>query len=211
MRKVKIKFHGFLGDLIPEVIEGSFETLHDVIMYLSHNYPKFKAPLDIGRYIIKIDGYESRESIYCPLYTDNIDIRPASLFSKSSGMGTIIVGVAIIALAVLTGGAAAAIAAGLSGALGTTVTAAAVSSFALQLGIAGGLMVLTGLLTYMTTPTIKNKGDHAAGDNKYLGTPGNTTASGTAIPIGYGKFKVSGHFLSFNISSSSVVIGAPVE
>ena len=207
MRKVKINFHGFLGKLIPETIQGSFETLHDIIMYLSHIYPQLKAPLNIGRYTIRVEGYDRRESLYCPLYTDEINIYPYNKLSKSSGMGQVIVGavmVAIVAIAVvMTGGAAALLTAAAWG--------SALGGFGGAIAVSGGLMMLSGLLTCMTTPTIKNKGDHTAGDNKYLGTPGNTAASGTAIPIGYGRFKVSGHFISFNISSSSVIIGAPVE
>ena len=190
MRKVKIKFHGFLGELIPEVIEGSFETLHDVFMYLSHNYPQLKAPLNIGRYAVKVEGYNTRESIYCPLTTDNIEVYPTT-FSKSAGFGQIIIGVVLVIVGAL-------VAAFVPGGQPAGI-------FLMKLGIA---FIVSGVLTYLLTPEFKNKGDHKQGDNKYLGTPGNTTASGTPIPIGYGRFKVFGHFLSYNISSSSVVIGA---
>lgn len=191
MRKVKINFHGFLKDLIPEVIEGSFNTLHDVIMYLSHNYPQLKAPLNIGRYAVQIDGYNSKESIYCPLYTDTIEIKPFSSMAKSSGMGQVIVGIVLIAVAI---------------GLNVVAPGNPASAWLAEIGFT---MVISGLLTYLLTPEIKNKGDHNQGDNKYLGSPKNTTASGTPISIGYGLYKVYGHFLSFNISSSSVVLGNP--
>ena len=202
MRKVKIKFHGFLGDLIPEVIEGSFETLHDILMYLSNKYPQLKAPLDIGRYAVKVDNYNTRESVFCKLFTDEIHIRPAGLFSKSAGTGQMIVAAILLVIAVtldcLGGGGAFTTATGSS--LGPWMAAAYTSA---------AIMMISGTLTYMLTPKIKNKGDNTAGDNKYLGTPGNTTANGTPISIGYGRYKVYGHFLSYNVSSSSVVIGAP--
>ena len=201
MRKVKIKFHGFLGKLIPEVIEGSFETLHDVITYLSNNYPQLKAPLNIGRYAVKVDKYNTRESIFCKLFTDEIHIRPAGVFSKSAGTGQMIVAAVLIVIAVIADIAT-------MGMSGGSFTFAA-TSFSTTLYVSAAVVALSGILTYLTTPKIKNKGDHKEGDNKYLGTPGNTTASGTPIPIGYGRFKVYGHFLSYNISSSSVVIGAP--
>ena len=189
MRKVKIKFHGFLEKLIPEVIEGSFETLHDAIMYVSHNYPALKAPLEIGRYSIQIPGYATRESIYCKLYTDNIDIYPYTEMSKSGGMGQMIVGATMIAVAFVA-----------------SIFFPGKPAFA-HLAKWGLTLMAFGALTYLLTPKLKNKSDDgSSADNKYLGSPANTTASGTPIPIGYGLFKVHGHYLSFNISSSSLVM-----
>lgn len=189
MRKVKIKFHGFLEKLIPEVIEGSFETLHDAIMYVSHNYPALKAPLEIGRYAIQIPGYATRESIYCKLYTDNIDIYPYTEMSKSGGMGQMIVGAAMIAVAFVAN---------------IFSPGNPASAYLVNWGLT---LMAFGALTYLLTPKLKNKSDDgSSADNKYLGSPANTTASGTPIPIGYGLFKVHGHYLSFNISSSNLVM-----
>lgn len=189
MRKVKIKFHGFLEKLIPEVIEGSFETLHDAIMYVSHNYPALKAPLEIGRYAIQIPGYATRESIYCKLYTDNIDIYPYTEMSKSGGIGQMIVGAVMIVVALVAN----------KFSPGNPVSA--------YLANWGLTLMVFGALAYLLTPKLKNKSDDgSSADNKYLGSPANTTASGTPIPIGYGLFKVRGHYLSFNISSSSLVM-----
>lgn len=189
MRKVKIKFHGFLEKLIPEVIEGSFETLHDAIMYVSHNYPALKAPLEIGRYAIQIPGYATRESIYCKLYTDNIDIYPYTEMSKSGGMGQMIVGSVLVTVGIV---------------MNLVLPGNPVSPYLIQYGLT---LMAFGTLTYLLTPKLKNKSDDgSSADNKYLGSPANTTASGTPIPIGYGLFKVHGHYLSFNISSSSLVM-----
>ena len=189
MRKVKIKFHGFLEKLIPEVIEGSFETLHDAIMYVSHNYPALKAPLEIGRYAIQIPGYTTRESIYCKLYTDNIDIYPYTEMSKSGGMGQMIVGATMIAVAFVAN---------------IFFPGNPASAYLANWSL---ILMAFGALTYLLTPKLKNKSDDgSSADNKYLGSPANTTASGTPIPIGYGLFKVHGHYLSFNISSSSLVM-----
>jgi predicted phage tail protein len=197
LRHVKINFHGFLKKLIPETIEGDFETLRDVVSYLSSRYPQLKAPLDVGRYRMRVEGYNTQESIFCPLFTDELDFYPFNSFSKSSGMGQIIVAAVILVVAIVIdcfGGSGAA-------------TTAAVN----YLYMTAAVMATLGVLTYFLTPKIKNKGDHNQGDNKYLGTPGNTTASGTPIAIGYGTYKVYGHYLSFNINSSSVVIGTPNE
>lgn len=174
---------------MPENIEGNFRTLHDVFMYISHNYPQFKAPLNVGRYAVQVEGYDSKESIYCPLHTDTIEIKPFSNMAKSAGMGQVIVGAALIVVGVL-------VAAFVPGG----------QAIGIKMIYAGITIAAMGVLTYLLTPEIKNKGDHNPGDNKYLGSPKNTTASGTPIAIGYGLYKVYGHFLSFNISSSSVIV-----
>nr|DAT12552.1 MAG TPA: tail assembly protein [Caudoviricetes sp.] len=158
-------------------------------MYVSHNYPALKAPLEIGRYAIQIPGYTTRESIYCKLYTDNIDIYPYTEMSKSGGMGQMIVGAVAITVAFIAN---------------IAIPGNPASAFLANWGLT--LMVF-GALTYLLTPKLKNKSDDgSSADNKYLGSPANTTASGTPIPIGYGLFKVHGHYLSFNISSSSLVM-----
>lgn len=203
LRKVRIKFHGFLEKLVPNVEEGTFQTAYDLITFMCQKYPQLKAPLNIGRYAIRIEGYDTRESILCPLHSDTIDIYPASNFSKSAGMGQMIVATVLVVVAVI----ADLVSMGTSGGAFTF----AASSFSSTLYTYGAILAITGLLTYLLTPKITNKGDNQTGDNKYLGSPKNTTANGTPIPIGYGKYKVYGHYLSFNINSSSLVIGKPNE
>lgn len=43
--------------------------------------------------------------------------------------------------------------------------------------------------------------------SKYLGSPKNTVAIGTRIPVGYGRHRVSGHFISFDIQAKDVQPG----
>jgi hypothetical protein len=41
----------------------------------------------------------------------------------------------------------------------------------------------------------------------YLGAGEQTTAAGTRIPLGYGKYKIAGHYVSYNTSSTLYVAG----
>lgn len=49
-----------------------------------------------------------------------------------------------------------------------------------------------------------NTSEEIENNSKYLGTIGNTVVAGTRIPFGYGLYKVSGHFISYNVSSTTI-------
>lgn len=97
--------------------------------------------------------------------------------------------------------------------LGTVLTAAGVALTVASggagspLGVAlmgmGVSMMLGGVIgLLMPAPeTPKSKGDKSS---NYLGTPGNTVASGTRIPIMYGRCQAYGHYLSFNIQAKDI-------
>lgn len=87
--------------------------------------------------------------------------------------------------------------------MGTTV-GGALGSFALTTGIA---LVLSGVMNLLfPTPTL-NTSEEASTNSKYLnGSNANTVAAGTRIPFGYGLFKVAGHFISYNISSTTIKV-----
>ena len=44
-------------------------------------------------------------------------------------------------------------------------------------------------------------------NSMYLGAGEQTTAAGTRIPLGYGKYKIAGHYISYNTSSTLYVAG----
>jgi predicted phage tail protein len=64
----------------------------------------------------------------------------------------------------------------------------------------GAAMLLGGILAFFNTPK-RDKKDGAANKSYYLGAPKNTVDIGTRIPILYGRRKIGGHYLSFDISS----------
>jgi predicted phage tail protein len=62
--------------------------------------------------------------------------------------------------------------------------------------------MLSGALQYLFTPTVNTSSDEST-NSKYLnGANANTTAAGTRIPFGYGLFRVAGHYISYNVTSS---------
>lgn len=209
MKKIKVYFHGYLKKLFPKPIELQAETAYEAIRNISFNYPQFKAPLDIGRYRIRIKDYDSLESLKVPLFTDSLHIYPFFKMGKSSGWVQIAVGVALIA----TGGIALGVygSALATAAAGTATTAASGTAAAALAGLNGlvyaGVGMLVGGIISLLAPQPKLDNDMVSDPSasKYLGAPKNTVAVGTRIPIGYGLFRVYGHYISFNINAVDTI------
>lgn len=204
MKKIKVYFHGYLKKLFPKPIELQAETAYEAIRNISFNYPQFKAPLDIGRYRIRIKDYDSLESLKVPLFTDNLHIYPFFKMGKSSGWVQIAIGVALVALggvglAVYGAGLAA------SAAAGSGLAAAGLAGLN-GLVYAGVGMLVGGVISLLAPqPKLDNDMVSDPSASKYLGAPKNTVAVGTRIPIGYGLFRVYGHYISFNINAVDTI------
>ena len=211
---VNVNLHGHLKEKVREPIKFEATNIIDVLNQLTIKYPQLKAPLHIGRWPVKILNYETKESFYVPLYTKDIDIYPLFETSKSEWV-SIGVGVALV---VAGGFAAAAVAAEFAAAAAASAHAASIglsiapsaflsagtiaTGMAANLAIGIGTSLIIGGIMQALSPSPKVSANPSDPESsKYLGAPGNTTALGTYIPIGYGKFKVSGHYISYNIST----------
>lgn len=200
--KVKLYLHGHLKDKVQkDFVEVEATTLIDALRNFELKYRKvLKAPIDIGRWKIRVKGFEDKESWYVPLFMNEIHIYPEFRMGKSQGSGAWVqigIGVALIGLTIATGGLGAISAAAAAGSM-------TVGSFAASMALSMGIgMIAQGLLTLLfPQPTP----DSASTNSKYLGVAQNTTKSGTRIPFGYGLFKISGQILSYNISSSNIKV-----
>lgn len=216
----KVNLHGHLKEKVSEDITLEATNIADILMQLTLKYPQLKAPLHIGRWPIKIKEYETKESFYLPLFTKEVDIYPLFNPNKSSwlsigiGVGLVVLGgfaAAAYSAAAASAAAASASSGAAMGALGGSALSASafmssgtmLTGLASNLAIGIGTSLIIGGVMQMLSPSPKvsaNSGDPEA--SKYLGAPGNTVALGTYIPIGYGKFKVGGHYISFNISTT---------
>lgn len=200
--KVKLYLHGHLKDKVQkDFVEVEATTLIDALKNLEFKYRKvLKAPMDIGRWKIKVKGFETKESWYVPLFVNEVHIYPAFRLGKSQGGGAWVqigIGVALVGAVILTGGLGAIAAAA---AAGTMTAGSFAASLALSMGIG---LIAQGLLTLLFP---QPKPDQFNSNSKYLGTAQNTTKSGTRIPIGYGTYKISGQILSYNISANNLKV-----
>lgn len=182
--RFKIRFHSFLKKLVPEEIIIEAENIRSAIEGATRQLPQLAPNASRGRLQVSVVG--------CPTYEDLlkadrevIDIVPQLSGGKEGGFIQILVGVVTIAAAFIPG-------------VGPLVSAALLSS-----GIG---LVVGGLLSFLL-PTPNR--DTASGDpeaSKYLGSPRNTTQIATRIPVLYGRDRVYGHFLSFDIDSKDIAV-----
>lgn len=188
---VRIYLHGHLRDKVKkDFVETESTTVMDALQFLAYTYKKeLKVPLDLGRWKVKVKDYETKESWYVPLMENEIHVYPVFKTAKSSwaqiGIGATLMVVGYLA-APVTGGASLSLSA---------IAANAVFS-------AGVAIALQGVMSLLfPTPKLDTA---KPTDSKYLGAQGNTVAVGTRIPFGYGLFKIAGHYISYNVSSTTV-------
>lgn len=186
--KVKLYLHGHLRDKVQkDFVEVEANTLLDALKNLEMRYRKvLKAPMDIGRWKIKVKGFDDKNSWTVPIFVDEVHIYPVFRMGKSqktSGWVNVIVGTTLVIAGVVI------------------ATLGGSPEVGIPLAMSGFSMFVQGILTLFFTP--KNDTDDGT-NSKYLGAGQNTVKSGTRIPFGYGTFKVAGQILSYNVSSSNI-------
>ncbi len=186
--QVKLKFHGFLKELFSEKSYDVKTPAEAIKAWSIQNRDKLK-----DKPLLSVKEASTEHLLYSNLQTEELNIYPTVIGAKGGGgIIKIIVGAVLIAAGVL------------------------VTPFSPMLGTAlislGASMVIGGVLE-MLSPVPKlnaNLGFDMSPSNddrrsNYLGAPGNTTKIGTPIPIGYGRFKLSGQFLSYNVNATDIV------
>ncbi len=212
--------HGELGDKFVPHFEIDCDTPADVFKCLKANYPDFtdyfmqKADEGVG-YHIEVAGVELEyaEELLMDIKEGDIIITPVPAGSK--GVGKILAAIAIVAIAIYapylyyggTAGLSAAISATAAGnfaavaslgmALGGTYTMMAIG-FAANLAIAGVQEMMA------PDPSV----DTQSNDEAYLfnGAQQNIQ-SGDPVPVLYGRLKVPGQPISFEIIGESATQG----
>lgn len=184
---MKIILHGSLKDLYPGLIEVLAETAAEAIMALSQRLQSI--PSIKNRIAIELPAFQSRDSLYEKTDCSELHIHPAlaGAGGKAGGM-QIVLGILLIAVAIMMPASVAL--------MGVTLTSGSVM-------MAGAMMVLGGVLQLLT-PTPEAKAG-ANEKSEYLGTPKNTVKIGTPIPFVFGRRKVYGHYLSFDLDAKDKV------
>lgn len=189
---VKVIFHGYLKKLCPEGIFMTGKTALEILQGVSNQVKSLRPALGEQRHHISVKGYESVESLSCPINPNDTELHVFPTMSGAKGgLFKIIIGVALIAVSFYMPAA---------GLLGGMVTASSVFSF-------GASLILGGLLEMVSaSPKIDRNGDSASDPeaSKYISAAKNTTKIGTRIPLAYGLNRVGGHYLSFDIQAKDV-------
>lgn len=188
--------HGLLRKFSKVPLEVEAASVSEAIMFLQQLFPEIRQrPLE-ERLVVQVLGFDSPASIRNPTEMEDIHIVPA--FAGAGGgfksFFQIIIGAVLVVAGVM--------------AMGTPF--AFLSNALIGMGAS---MVLGGLLSMISPAPQRDSGQGAADPpaSKYLGAHGNTTQIGTRIPVGYGRFRVDGHYLSFDVQATDVALDVEEE
>lgn len=176
----KVIFHGHLGTLLPEPVIVFASTVAEALKAVSRMCPELAPNPKRGKLRVQVKGCRSVESLFDVNNTiEEIHVFPQFNGGKRGGVTQIIIGVLLIAASFIV-----------------APYAPWLSSIMLKVG---ALMLLGGILQLMQQPkrdapsTTRRSYSFSAGQN--------TADIGTRISILYGRKKVAGHILGFNINA----------
>lgn len=180
---MKIILHGSLKRQFPEFEIGA-ETVADALEGWSRQCGLADIPLQ-DRPLVEVLHVDTLEKLTQKTDREEIHLYPAMY--GGGGVGKIIIGAILIVGAIFL---APYIGAQLAGAM----------------FMAGLSMVIGGVMQlFMKAPSVDKSDD--PDPSKYLGAGGNTTAIGTLIPKGYGRFLIPGQYLSLQVNANDMVYG----
>lgn len=142
----------------------------------------FQPVLGQPSYPVVAVGFEDAISLTSPTDAEEIHLVPDFAGGKSAFL-MIAVGALLVASAFIPG------------------LNVMVAGFAFSLGAS----LMLGGISQLLAPVPKREGTSKTDEgSKYFGAPENTVASGTPIPIVYGRQRIYGHYLSVNVDAKDV-------
>lgn len=199
--RITVRFHGLLGKLCPgeHVVEAN--NAYEALRIVCRNNEKKLTRKNGHKFDCFCKQIKTQDDLYRRGGCSELDVMPA--FAPAGGgsaksawiMTAIIVVIAIVCI--LTFGSGLALTTTLaSGATTLTTT----GSIVVGAAIATAGVWLNALSAHMQK---KKKPDQNETHQNYaFGMSGNTTKVGTAIPIGYGRYRVYGQLLSWGTQTS---------
>ena len=199
----KVKLYGPLADFVverggQETMEADISTPAEAIRFLVANWPELHSHMAEQSYKVTTGEYEvDREELHYPASSE-VKIIPV-IGGAGGNTGRIILGAALIAVAIAAPGAGI----GIKGAMGFgAYGGSAIYAAAGNLGIA---LVLSGV-SGMLTPVPKNPEYEQDPKLSYsFGGVQNTTRAGTPVPIIYGEIFTGSVIISAAIDTEQVV------
>lgn len=173
----RVHLHGSLANIHQGPIEVIADTVAEAIRAVSKQLSGFSPNAINGYRRVRVVGFESVESLFTYNDVEDVHLVPQFCGGKKGGFVQILIGAALVAASFIPGNPLA----------------------PLMLKV-GALLIIGGLLQFFTAPA-RDKKDGAQNKSYYLGPPKNTVEIGTRIPILFGRRRIGGHYLSFNISS----------
>lgn len=180
---MKLHLHGKLKSLYGDSVCVDAETVEDALRAVSLQLPDW--PSDV---LIDVPGYDTVKFLTARTDAEEIHLVP-SMYGGGGKFGSIILGAALIAIAIINPG------------IGGMILSQAGTSLFLSIGAS---LVLSGVMgLFMKAPKIDRSNDPEA--SKYLGLNKNTTKIGTPIKLAWGIIPPDGHYLSIQSNSNKLV------
>lgn len=202
--KVKLFVHGALARAMPEearVFECEAETPAEALRALFSQFNP-KPPSPGKRWRVTVAGCDTEAALHSPIpASGELHILPAFMGTGGGrgGFTQIIIAVVLIVVAAVLSYFA-------------PPAAGTFYAFALSALAGTGVSLLVGGLIQLLSPQPKTNagGSGTSSDDveasRYLGGARNTVESGTRIPIPYGKLKLAGHYIHFDIEAEPAAI-----
>lgn len=210
----------FLYDRLADEFGAKFrfdiETPAEAIRALAANFKQtFAERLREGQYAVVLgsdlsDGNSiDLDLLHFGLGNDDVHILPVAQGAKNNkGILTAIIGVTLIAGAFFLAPAAAAGAAGLSGAIGAELGATAFLGISYgQIALFGASLVLSGISSMMTQHTDPSKTGPTTA-SYLLNGPTNNADEGGSVPLIYGRIRVGSTTVSTRLSAKEIAVGS---
>jgi|TARA_B100000085_G_scaffold159463_1_gene144981 predicted phage tail protein len=197
----KVKLYGELAKFIEhKEFEVKVNNVAQAVSFLIHNFPEVERFMSPKYYQVKVGNYEIDENeLEYPIGKEDIHFIPA-ISGAGRGMGKVLLGAALIGLAIAAPGAGFALGKGGFGFIATG--GAAASPFMAAIGNIGVGLMLTGvseMLFPLPEPQKFNSEEDPQLSFNFSGVQ-NTSRAGTPVPIVYGE-----------IITGSVVISAAID
>ena len=199
----KIKLYGQLAKFIGKrVLEADVATAAEAIRMLVANFPGLEKHMANQHYRVTVGTYDlALDEIHDPAGQQDIMIVP--VMAGAGAAGRIILGVALIALAIAVPGLGAA--AGAKAA--ATIFGTGFSSLALTVGVIGASLVLGGVAQLLTpVPTVPQGAGSDNDPRKTFNFSGiqQTSRQGVPVPCVYGLTLVGSVVISAGVDTVQV-------
>ena len=204
LRKIRVygKLASFLGQ---RTFEAAVDSAAEAVRFLAVNFPGLEHHMADQHYRVSVGTYDlGEDELADPVGQQTIKIMPV-ISGAGGGVGKIIAGVALIALAIAVPGIG-------GGAAAATIFGTKFTALAVGLGTTGLSLALTGV-TQLLTPTprlsgpgVSDMGNREADPRESFSFSGiqNTSRQGLPVPIVYGETIVGSVVISAGIDTVRV-------
>lgn len=209
--RITVKFHGLLGKLCPGEHTVEANNAYEALRIVCKNNEKKLTRKNGHRFDCFCKQARTVDDLYKRGGPNRLDVLPTFAPSGGGSMATAWKMIAIVAIVCVVAFAAAALIGMVAGAIaGTGALAGAGAGIAAAAPYIGqfAMYASIGILCSTIAQHLqkdKKPDQNETQQNYAFGMNGNTAKVGTAIPIGYGRYRVYGQLLSWGNSTSNMV------